>query len=166
MEVLGPSSCRTFSIPAFLLLLAVFWSALSTAAPTTVVELEIDGPIGVATADYLSSGIEHAEDVGAELVIIKMDTPGGLMKPMREIVKGILASTVPVAAYVAPAGARADSAGTYILLACHIAAMTPTSHLGAATPVCRDPGTVGQQPCDEGRRRRNTRARNGTQDHE
>jgi membrane-bound serine protease (ClpP class) len=135
MEVLGPSSCRTFSIPAFLLLLAVFWSALSTAAPTTVVELEIDGPIGVATADYLSSGIEHAEDVGAELIIITMDTPGGLMKPMREIVKDILASTVPVAAYVAPAGARADSAGTYILLACHIAAMTPTSHLGAATPV-------------------------------
>ena len=77
MEVLGPSSCRTFSIPAFLLLLAVFWSALSTAAPTTVVELEIDGPIGVATADYLSSGIEHAEDVGAELIIITMDTPGG-----------------------------------------------------------------------------------------
>ena len=135
MEVLGPSSCRTFSIPAFLLLLAVFWSALSTAAPTQVVELEIDGPIGVATADYLSSGIEHAEDVGAELIIITMDTPGGLMKPMREIVKDILASTVPVAAYVAPAGARADSAGTYILLACHIAAMTPTSHLGAATPV-------------------------------
>ena len=135
MEVLGRSSCRTFSIPAFLLLLAMFWSALSAATPTKVVELEIDGPIGVATADYLSSGIEHAEDVGAELVIIKMDTPGGLMKPMREIVKGILASTVPVAAYVAPAGARADSAGTYILLACHIAAMTPTSHLGAATPV-------------------------------
>jgi membrane-bound serine protease (ClpP class) len=135
MEVLGRSSCRTFSIPAFLLLLAVFWSAFSTAATTKVVELEIDGPIGVATADYLSSGIEHAEDVGAELVIITIDTPGGLMKPMREIVKDILASTVPVAAYVAPAGARADSAGTYILLACHIAAMTPTSHLGAATPV-------------------------------
>jgi membrane-bound serine protease (ClpP class) len=83
----------------------------------------------------LSSGIEHAEEIGAELIVITMDTPGGLMKPMREIVQGILASTVPVAAYVTPAGARADSAGTYILLACHIAAMTPTTHLGAATPV-------------------------------
>lgn len=122
-------------MPALLLLLTLLWSASSTAAPTRVVELEIDGPIGVATADYLNSGIEHAEEIGAELIIITIDTPGGLMKPMREIVQGILASTVPIAAYVGPAGARADSAGTYILLACHIAAMTPTSHLGAATPV-------------------------------
>ena len=135
MKVRGRSSCRIFPVPALLLLLTLFWSALSTAATTRVVELEIDGPIGVATADYLNSGIEHAEDIGAELIIITMDTPGGLMKPMREIVQGILASTVPIAAYVGPAGARADSAGTYILLACHIAAMTPTSHLGAATPV-------------------------------
>ena len=135
MKVPGCSNCRTFPVPAMLLLLTLLWSAFSTAATTKVIELEIDGPIGVATADYLSSGIEHAEDVGAELVIIKMDTPGGLMKPMREIVQGILASNVPIAAYVGPAGARADSAGTYILLACHIAAMTPTSHLGAATPV-------------------------------
>jgi membrane-bound serine protease (ClpP class) len=135
MKVPGRSSCRTFPVPALLLLLTLLWSASSTAAPTRVVELEIDGPIGVATADYLNSGIEHAEEIGAELIIITIDTPGGLMKPMREIVQGILASTVPIAAYVGPAGARADSAGTYILLACHIAAMTPTSHLGAATPV-------------------------------
>jgi membrane-bound serine protease (ClpP class) len=136
MEVHGRSSRRIFPVPALLpLLLTLFWSAFSTAATTKVVELEIDGAIGVATADYLSSGIEHAEDIGAELIVITMDTPGGLMKPMREIVQGILASTVPVAAYVTPAGARADSAGTYILLACHIAAMTPTTHLGAATPV-------------------------------
>ena len=135
MKVPGRSSCRTFPVPALLLLLTLLWSAFSTAAPTRVVELEIDGPIGVATADYLNSGIEHAEEIGAELIIITIDTPGGLMKPMREIVQGILASTVPIAAYVGPAGARADSAGTYILLACHIAAMTPTSHLGAATPV-------------------------------
>jgi len=123
-------------VPALLsLLITLFWSAFSAAATTTVVELEIDGAIGVATADYLSSGIEHAEEIGAELIVITRDTPGGLMRPMREIVQDILASTVPVAAYVTPAGARADSAGTYILLACHIAAMTPTTHLGAATPV-------------------------------
>ena len=136
MDVHGRSSRRTYPLPALLpLLLILFWSASSTAATAKVVELEIDGAIGVATADYLSSGFDHAEEIGAELIIITIDTPGGLMKPMREIVQSILASTVPVAAYVTPAGARADSAGTYILLACHIAAMTPTTHLGAATPV-------------------------------
>ncbi|MDH3619861.1 MAG: nodulation protein NfeD [Gammaproteobacteria bacterium] len=117
------------------LLLALSWSASSIAADTIVIELEIDGAIGVATAEYIISGIDHAEQVGAELVVINMDTPGGLMKPMREIVQRILASNVPVAAYVTPAGGRADSAGTYILLSCHIAAMTPTTHLGAATPI-------------------------------
>ena len=136
MEVHGHTSRRTFQLPALLpLLLTLLWSTFSTAAPSIVVELEIDGAIGVATADYLSSGIDHAEEIGAELVIISIDTPGGLMKPMREIVQDILASSVPIAAYVTPAGARADSAGTYILLACHVAAMTPTTHLGAATPV-------------------------------
>ncbi len=131
----GRSRRRNFRLPASPLLLALVWSAVSAAATTTVIELEIDGAIGVATADYIASGIDHAEDVGAELVIIKIDTPGGLMKPTREIVQRILAASVPVAAYVTPAGARADSAGTYILLSCHVAAMTPTSHLGAATPV-------------------------------
>jgi len=136
MKVQGQSSRRTFPVSALLpLLLTLFWSAFSTAATNKVVELEIDGAIGVATSDYLKSGIEYAAEIDAELIIITMDTPGGLMKPMRGIVKDILASTVPVAAYVTPAGARADSAGTYILLACHIAAMTPTTHLGAATPV-------------------------------
>ncbi|MDH3621384.1 MAG: nodulation protein NfeD, partial [Gammaproteobacteria bacterium] len=105
------------------------------AAASTIVELEISDGIGVATADYLISGIEHAEEISAELVIVNMDTPGGLMKPMRDMVQKILGSSVPVVTYVTPAGARADSAGTYILLASHIAAMTPTTHLGAATPV-------------------------------
>jgi membrane-bound serine protease (ClpP class) len=105
------------------------------ASQSTVVELEIEGPIGVATADYVHGGIAHATDIGAELVIINIDTPGGLMKPMRAIVQDILASDVPIAVYVTPAGARADSAGTYILLSAHIAAMAPTTHLGAATPV-------------------------------
>ena len=118
----------------FLLLTAIV-SSWSAATAAQVVELEVKDGIGVATAEYLISGIEHAEEIGAELVIINMDTPGGLMKPMREMVQKILGSSVPVVTYVTPAGARADSAGTYILLASHIAAMTPTTHLGAATPV-------------------------------
>ena len=77
------------------------------ASNNTVVVLEIDGGIGVATADYLSSGIRHAEEQNAGLIIIDIDTPGGLVKPMRDMVQEILGSTVPVATYVTPAGARA-----------------------------------------------------------
>lgn len=109
--------------------------ACTAAAQSTVVVLEIKGGIGVATADYLSSGLKHASEQNAALVILDMDTPGGLVKPMRDMVQEILNSPVPVATYVTPAGARADSAGTYILLASHVAAMAPTTHLGAATPV-------------------------------
>lgn len=128
-----PGRVRLF--PAILaLLLAVTWSQTAVAGGP-VVELDVEGGIGVATADYVKSGIEHAVDIGAELVIINMDTPGGLMKPMRAIVQDVLASPVPIAVYVTPAGARADSAGTYILFAAHVAAMAPTTHLGAATPV-------------------------------
>jgi membrane-bound serine protease (ClpP class) len=137
-----------FSALAFLLLTAIV-SSWSTAAARQVVELEVKDGIGVATADYLISGIEHAEEINAELVIINMDTPGGLMKPMRDMVQKILASTVPVVTYVTPAGARADSAGTYILLASHIAAMTPTTHLGAATPVSLG-GEDATPPLDDG----------------
>ena len=115
--------------------LILVFSAVSAQAGGNVVVLDIKGGIGVATAEYILSGIEHAETSGAELIIINMDTPGGLMAPMRDIVQAILGSSVPVATYVTPAGARADSAGTYILLASHVAVMTPTTHLGAATPV-------------------------------
>lgn len=120
---------------AFVATLLSLATYAASAADETVVVLEIKGGIGVATADYLATGIRHAEERNAELIIIDIDTPGGLAKPMRDMVQDILGSSVPVATYVSPAGARADSAGTYILLASHIAAMAPTTHLGAATPV-------------------------------
>ncbi len=118
-----------------LILLGALLSASAAASDNTVVALEIDGGIGAATAEYVVSGIERAENSGAELLVIKIDTPGGLLNATRDIIKAILASEVPVATYVSPDGARAASAGTYILLASHIAAMTPTTSVGAATPV-------------------------------
>lgn len=129
-------------------------AAVPAQADSNVVVIEIKGGIGVATAEYVLSGIEYAETSGAELIIIQMDTPGGLMGPMRDIVQGVLSSSVPIATYVSPAGARAASAGTYILLASHIAAMNPTSHVGAATPVALagsdgSPSQPGEQSSDD-----------------
>lgn len=101
--------------------------------------LDIKGPIGVATAEYLISGIDAAHATPAisspSLIIIQMDTPGGLDGPMRDIIQRILSSQIPVVGYVFPKGARAASAGTYILYAVHVAAMSPATTLGAATPV-------------------------------
>ncbi|WP_373889870.1 nodulation protein NfeD [Massilia sp. H6] len=128
-------------VPAALLpalLLALFLALLLPgaalgAAPVGV--LSIDGALGPANADHVVRGIERSSQQGQQLLVLKMDTPGGLDTSMRTVVKAILASPVPVAAWVAPGGARAASAGTFILYASHIAAMAPGTNVGAATPV-------------------------------
>jgi membrane-bound serine protease (ClpP class) len=116
----------------------------TTAAPTAdrfATLIQLNGPIGPAMSRYVEHAIEEAGNQPSAVVILEMDTPGGLDTSMRDIIKAILASPVPVVTYVSPGGARAASAGTYILYASHLAAMAPATNLGAATPI-----SIGGEP--------------------
>jgi len=131
---------------AILLLAALGAASSALAAPAKaplVRHLKIEGVVSPIMAEFLVEGIERAEEDGAALVVISLDTPGGLDPSMREIIKKVLASKVPVAVYVWPPGGRAASAGTFITLAAHVAAMAPNTSIGAAHPVTLGAGGEG-----------------------
>lgn len=98
-------------------------------------QLDITGPIGPGTSDFIVTEIQQAQTEQPAFILLMLDTPGGLYSATRDIISAMLASSTPIVTYVAPSGARAASAGTYIMYASHVAAMAPGTHLGAATPV-------------------------------
>jgi len=147
---------------AFIMMAASGQVEVSVSASNKVVQLLIKDAIGPATHDYIERAMESASVGNAELIVIMMDTPGGLDSAMRAIIKNITSASIPVATYVAPTGSRAASAGTYILYASHIAAMAPGTNLGAATPV--QIGGISPPKVDDQAESNGDEAKNKTED--
>lgn len=153
---------RYRALLTLLTLLLGMTAAPAHSEPSQVWVLQLDGAIGPASSDYITRNLADAEANEISLFVIRMDTPGGLDKSMRDIIKAILDAEVPVATWVAPGGSRAASAGTYILYASHIAAMAPATNLGAATPVAIGGGGEGSPL--PGRQEEPETADNGNED--
>lgn len=137
---------RWASLVALAMMLTVVGLSQAAGERSSAWEIPVDGAIGPAISGFVSDEIQAANQADAPVIILRLDTPGGLSSSMRDIVKAIQASGVPVIGYVAPSGARAASAGTYILYATHIAAMAPATNLGAATPIQMGGGSSDQPP--------------------
>lgn len=138
---------RIIRLLTFLVVLLLAGSFVAEAQPmdrSRIDVLTVKGTINPVLTDYITRGIEDAAFEGAQAVIIQMDTPGGLDTAMRDIIQGIVNARIPVIVYVAPSGARAASAGTYITLSAHVAAMAPNTSIGAATPVSLGSGGEAQ----------------------
>jgi len=155
MEVLCLCKCVAFNtrqqytrtILSLVGLILLLLLPVNAVVAGTAFVIDLKGPIGPADSDFIHRSLEAAKQEKTAVVILRMDTPGGLDTSMRDIIKELIASPIPVIGYVAPGGARAASAGTYILYASHIAAMASGTNLGAATPVSIGlPSLPGQKP--------------------
>lgn len=136
-DLMGTKKCKGPSVLAgmFLLLLLLFHLSSGYGQQGEAMILDLEGPINPGTAAFLTHGIELAEERAAKLVVVRLDTPGGLASSMRDMVKAIMNSSVPIVVYVSPGGAGAASAGVLVTIAAHVAAMAPGTNIGAAHPV-------------------------------